>query len=224
MTRNADNDQDLDVRVREVIENKQPDGAVYVTFETTAGRLNGLYHPVEDAVVGVVLLGGAGGGLDGPASSYSDLASKLLAHGMASLRLDYRRKTQFEDSVVDAFIGIQYLTEQGIDSVGIVGWSFGGPVAISAAAVHENVKAVATVATQSAGTEGAGYLDGKPILLLHGTGDKSLPVSCSRNVYDLANEPKELRVFESAGHGLEQVRDEMVDALCEFFVKNLGEG
>jgi fermentation-respiration switch protein FrsA (DUF1100 family) len=105
--------------------------------------------------------------------------------------------------------------------VGLVGWSFGGAVVITAAAVHEDVKAVATVATQSAGTDGAEHLGDKPILLLHGTGDKTLSPACSEEVYGMVRGPKELKIYEGANHGLDQVRDEMLEKLREFFFENL---
>jgi alpha/beta superfamily hydrolase len=214
-------DETHEIQILDIEERKHDDGTSRVVFRTSHGRLDGIYHPVEGATAGVIMVSGAGGGFNGPANCYQDLAHELAKGGIASFRLDYRFPNRLDECVIDAIIGIQYLQEEGIDSAGIVGWSFGGAVAITTAAVHENIKAVATVATQSYGTDGAAHLDDKPILLMHGTGDRTLPTHCSEQVYARASGPKELKIYDGANHGLDEVRDQMLEKLKEFFVSNL---
>jgi fermentation-respiration switch protein FrsA (DUF1100 family) len=38
----------------------------------------------------------------------------------------------------------------------------------------------------------------RPMLLIHGSDDDVLPAMCSRQIFELAREPKELRLFEGA--------------------------
>lgn len=202
-------------------EEKAAERMVRAAFRTSNGRFNGIYHPVFDAEAAVVLLGGAGGGFDGPANIYQDIATELAKEKIAALRLDYRFPNHLDDCIIDTILGIQLLVEKGIESVGIIGWSFGGAVAITAAALDDNVKAVAAVATQCYGTEAARHLDDKPLLLLHGSADRTLPTSCSSHVYSIASGPKELEIFEDANHGLDQVRDRMLGRLRDFMVMHL---
>jgi dipeptidyl aminopeptidase/acylaminoacyl peptidase len=211
-----------EIQIQDIEEKAHDDGTKRVIFRTSHGRLDGIYHPVEDAKAAVVMVSGAGGGFNGPANVYHDLAAELSKQGIASFRLDYRFPNRLDECIVDSIIGIQYLLEEGIEDFAIIGWSFGGAVAITTAALHEDVKAVATVATQSYGTEGARHLEGKPILLMHGTEDKTLPVHGSEHVYSMAGDPKELVVYEGANHGLDQVRDKMLEKLRDFMVGNLG--
>ncbi len=217
MRKRATESQRLDIEISDVLEREKSDGTVDVTFETSDGELKAIYHPVPGARAGVVLVSGAGGGFDGPASVYADLAREVAPHRVATLRLDYRHRNDLDQCVLDALVGVEYLLEQGIKSVGFVGWSFGGAVAINAG-LHENVKAIATVATQSSGTEAANQLGDKPILLLHGSADSTLPVSCSVSVHESASGPKEICVFEGANHGLDQVRQQMLEKLRDFLV------
>lgn len=56
----------------------------------------------------------------------------------------------------------------------LVGWSFGGAVVITAGARSSNVVGVATVASQTYGTDSVSSLAPKSLLLLHGTGDTCL--------------------------------------------------
>lgn len=214
-------DQSQGFAIKQIEEKERADGTVDITFKTNDGDLKGIYHPVENAHAAVVMVGGTGGGVTGPASVYPDLAKQLSSEGIASMRLDYRYPAELDDSVIDVIVALQFLDEEGIDNVGLVGWSFGGAVVITAGAVHENVSAVATVATQSAETEGAEHLGDIPVLLLHGTADNTLSPVCSEKVYESITGPKELKIYEGANHGLDEVRVEMLAKLKEFFVAGL---
>ena len=44
----------------------------------------------------------------------------------------------------------------------------------------------------------------RPLLLVHGSGDETVPVSHARRLYERAGEPKQLVVLEGAGHRLRQ--------------------
>ena len=102
-----------------------------------------------------------------------------------------------------------------------MGHSFGGAVAISAAALSPDVSAVVTMSTQTAGTALAPRVAPRPLLLIHGEQDRRLPPDCSRYVYRLAGEPKELIILPGARHSLRQRREELRRLLRRWLVEKL---
>jgi dienelactone hydrolase len=119
------------------------------------------------------------------------------------------------------------LEQQGIESVGLVGHSFGGAVVIQAAttttaASSDTVRTVVTLSTQSYGAEGiSGLKQGSSILLIHGTDDKVLPPYCSSYVYNLANDPKEIIFYRGATHGLDEAAEQVHQMVHHWLVKHL---
>jgi len=185
------------------------------------------YHTVE-ASKAVIWVGGVGGGWDTPARGlYPILSQKLIKKQINSLRVRFRYPTDLYESVLDVIEGIHFLEKQGIESVGLVGHSFGGAVVIQAAAADvasssDLVCTVVTLSTQSYGTEGVSRLNkGSSILLIHGTDDKVLPPYCSSNVYNLANDPKEIIFYKGATHGLDEVAEEVHQKVHDWLVKYL---
>jgi alpha/beta superfamily hydrolase len=190
---------------------------VPVSGETTTGVLN----EAANAPGGVVMLGGAGGGMHGPSGVYADLAARMQEQALAALRLDYRWPNRLAGCVEDTLAGVDFLAQQGMRRVVLIGWSFGGAVAISAAVASQTVVGVATVASQSFGTELVSRLAPRRLLLLHGTADNVLSDRCSRQIYAEAREPKELVLFEGDGHGIEKHRAELLRTLDEWCAATL---
>jgi alpha/beta superfamily hydrolase len=190
---------------------------VPVGGETTAGILS----EVTNAPGGVVLVGGAGGGMLGPSGVYADLAGRMQERDLAALRLDYRRPGRLDACVEDALAGVEFLAQQGLPRAVLIGWSFGGAVAITAGARSQTVVGVATVASQTYGTDPVIHLAPRRLLLLHGTADNVLSDLCSRLIYAEAREPKELVLFEGDGHGIEQHRAELLRTLDEWCAATL---
>lgn len=157
------------------------------------------------------MVGGAGGGIHGPAASYEELANRLQGDGVSALRLDYREPNYLQECVYDVLAGIDALGREGVV---LVGWSFGGAVVISAGAASDTVAGVATVASQTYGTQAVRELSPtKSLLLIHGTADEVLPSYLARDLYARAGEPKELVLYPGDGHGIERHRSEMLEKL-----------
>ncbi len=175
--------------------------------------MRGVVHPAENARSALVMVGGAGGGIHGPANSYEELATRLQAEGIVALRLEYRKPNYLAACVYDVLAGIAALDQQGINRVALLGWSFGGAVVISAGAVCDASVGVATVASQTYGTGAVGKLSPKSLLLIHGTADQVLPYYLAENLYARAGEPKELVLYLEDGHGIERHRSEMLEKL-----------
>lgn len=181
------------------------------------------YYPVAGAQKGAIWVGGIGGGWDTPAKGlYPQLCQELLSEGIASLRVRYRYPTELEEATLDVLAGLIYLQNEGIQSIALIGHSFGGAVIIQAAAQSEAVRTVVTLATQSYGADPAPDLATRcSLLLLHGTADEVLTPLCSQHVYDLALEPKRLILYPNAGHGLDEVAQEAYQVVRDWLVEQL---
>jgi len=197
-------------------------GEAVLTLRTNRGAIDARYHPAKEATRGVIWVGGAGGGLNGPARGlYPAACESLQRHGVAGLRLHYRQPNVLEECVLDVLLGVEFLHREGVEHVGLVGHSFGGAVVISAGALSERVKAVVAMSTQTYGTALVGQLPPRPLLLIHGSADEILPDSCSQQVYRFAEEPKELVLYPGAGHGLDEVREEVLDLLERWLLEKV---
>jgi pimeloyl-ACP methyl ester carboxylesterase len=124
--------------------------------------------------------------------------------------------------VLDVLAGISFLEAEGITSVALVGHSFGGAVAINAAAISPIVRTCIPMSTQTFGAEPAWRLGPRcSLLLAHGTADEILPPSCSEYVFRIAKEPKELLLKEGARHGLDEWADELPGILRDWITRHL---
>jgi pimeloyl-ACP methyl ester carboxylesterase len=164
--------------------------------------------PGADRVL--VTCGGALGGVLGPAGGlYHDLAQSLAPDGIGTVRVDYRRPGNLASCVFDVAVAIDVAIREGSERFVIVGHSFGGAVAISAAAAMPDVvAAVVSLAGQSAGTESAAKLDGRPLLLLHGENDEIIPVGAARAIRDVAGHGEVVHLPGTA-HLLHEATDDL---------------
>lgn len=184
------------------------------------------YYPSEGTRRGVIWVGGVGGGWDTPAQSlYPLLCQSLQKEGIASLRIRYRYSTRLQEAVFDVLAGISYLQQQeGIESIALVGHSFGGAVVIQAAAQADAVRTVVALATQAHGADPVPQLATRcSLLLLHGIADPVLTPLCSRHVYEIALEPKRLILYPEASHNLDEVADEVYATVRAWIIEQLVE-
>lgn len=210
--------QDLDLRIlRVAAAPAEHEGALRIRLETTRGRIEGILHPIEGGTGAVVCVGGALGGLDGPADRlYARLPGLLAEAGVTVLRLEYRLPNNFEECVVDTLAGCSFLKGIGATAVVLVGHSFGAAVVIKAGELAPFVQAVAALSTQLHGTREASEL-GKPLLLVHGTADSILSHEASEDVFRRALEPKQIVLYADTGHSLIQAKAE-IDALLSGWI------
>jgi pimeloyl-ACP methyl ester carboxylesterase len=196
-----------------------------VRLETSRGNVACRYYQAPGTRRAVIWVGGVGGDWDTPAQGlYPRLCQELIPERIASLRVRYRYPTELQEAILDVLAGIAYLQHGGIDAVALVGHSFGGAVVIQAAAASDVVRTVVTLATQSYGTAPAADLAPRcSILAIHGAEDQVLPPSCSVYVHRLAGEPKHLIIYAGAGHGLDEVAEEVHRAVHDWIVGRLSE-
>jgi pimeloyl-ACP methyl ester carboxylesterase len=161
----------------------------------------------------VIFLGGALGGLSGPAHGLYD----RVARRTGGVRLHYRKPGRLEDCLMDVLLVHHLLARRGVERVVLVGHSFGGAVAIAAGALLGPATAgVVALSTQVPGTEHVDKLAGTPLLLIHGDADGVLPDLCSRNVHERAGEPKELVILPGEGHLLDGATDTLIGRVTAF--------
>src|SRR6185437_7741494 len=108
---------------------------------------------------------------------------------------------------------LAWLAERHITRVALVGWSFGGAVVIRAGAASPAVVGVATIASQTYGTDAVSRLAPRSALFIHGSRDTVLPDICSRTLFAQAGQPKELVIYSGDGHGIELHRAELLEKL-----------
>lgn len=174
-----------------------------------------------------ILLSGAGGGVVGPSSIYLSMADKLasLNKGIPVVRLDYRYPARNKYCVADVQAAMKYLeTGYGLSRFVLVGWSFGGAPVFTLGGRDERVVGCATVASQTAETDGIRNAASKPVLLMHGTGDKTLSYSFSQRLYDEygTKGERELKLFDGDNHALTRNASEAETRLCQFVMKCAG--
>lgn len=192
-------------------------------------HMNPEHHSTHPPTTAAILLSGAGGGVTGPSGIYLSMADKLAALDAAipTFRLDYRFPARNTLCCADVLAGMEYLEAGfGISRFVLVGWSFGGAPVFTVAGKDERVVGCATVASQTAETEGIRKLAPRPVLLVHGTGDKTLSPRCSERLYEMYGErgSREIRFFEGDNHALSANAQEVEGLLVEFVVRCAGEG
>lgn len=176
-----------------------------------------------------ILLSGAGGGVVGPSGIYLGMADKLasLQNGLPVLRMDYRIPARNKYCVADVLAAMDYLSAQySVSRIVLVGWSFGGAPVFTVGGHDSRVVGCATIASQTAETEGIRAVGrrGVPVLLLHGTADRTLSPQCSERLYDMYGSKgrRKVHYFEGDDHALTGNSVEAERMLCQFIADVAG--
>ena len=188
---------DLELTIRAVAAREGDGGTVEIVIDSSRGEIGCVLHPfglsvplsahaetlalksLEVEPNAVIFVGGAMGGLDGPAGGlYPRLAEALrepqdealqsespddadqgkLVSGLASLRLHYRQPGEFEECVLDVLGGVSFLKGIGARRVALVGHSFGAAVVIKAGPKMREAIGIYRDAWRQAGHPGEGKI------------------------------------------------------------------
>ena len=190
---------------------------------TNRGPIQTIIHhdPTIPTHRGIVWVGGARGGFEGPAGSMYKLLGDGLSPGITSIRLDYRQPNVLVECVMDILAALSFLSGTGHTDVILVGHSFGGAVVIKAAPYSEVVKGVIALSSQTFGAGDVSQVSPSPILLVHGERDTVLSQESSLKIFEWAEEPKELRLIPENGHGLQESAQEIRQLVSEWLVQHL---
>ena len=90
--------------------------------------------------------------------------------------------------------------------------------------MDKRVVGCATAASQTAETEGIRRLLPRPILLLHGTGDRTLSQACSERLYAMygGKGNRRIKLFEGDNHALSQNAETAETMICDFIANYTG--
>lgn len=189
---------------------------------TQHGLLSMLWYRVDGVEPAVVMGGGAMGGLLGGAGLYHDLGQALSAAGIAATSVAWRQPNNLDACTHDMLAAMQLMARRGARRFVTIGHSFGGAIAIRAAAtVHATlVPGVVTLATQSAGCEPAESLGDREMIFIHGSADRILPQFSSEMVQMLAG-TGELVILPGEDHLLAGAKDEILERLSDWIPRVL---
>ena len=153
---------------------------------------------------------------------YENLAKELAEKGVTSLRVGQRKPDIFVECVGDALAAISFLKGIGAARIALVGHSSNGAVAIKSANFSNLVTSVASLAGQTFGAQDVSEIAPRNLLVIHGKSDEVLPYSDAQRIYDWAEEPKELIIYDKTGHGLNEVKEELYQKLIEWIIEHVG--
>jgi pimeloyl-ACP methyl ester carboxylesterase len=211
----------LDLRILGVEPGDEIAGARKLELRTTRGSIPIILHAAEGSTRGALCVSGAIGGYDGPAMLYARLGLEMPRRGFNIARLNYREPNEFGECMLDAMAGLAFLKGVGVRRAAIIGHSFGGAVAINAGTLSPTATCVIAISSQLAGAHVVSDLAPKPLLLIHGTADTILPAQCSRLLFERADEPKTLRLFEGGDHRLRDFGDELYALVSDWLETNV---
>ncbi len=218
-----EDDSELEMLVTDIVAEPETEGYIPITMLTNRGDIQCRYYEAEDAERGVILVGGSGGGFDSPAQGlYPRLCQQLKDDGTSSLHIQFRDPNDTEEDLLDVLAGLGFLESEGVDVMGLVGHSRGGAVMLQAAAASADVRAVAALSTLDPGEDTIEELPEEcAVLLIAGRQDDVVPPETSEAIYEMAHEPKELMIFDNAGHSLDEVADEVYRAVYDWMTEYL---
>lgn len=154
----------------------------------------------------------------------------LVGRGMASLRFNFRGVGNSEGSFAegvgeldDAYSALAFLSErEEIDKerIGILGYSFGGMIALSAGIECALVKAMAGISP----VVPSGLLTdcSKPALFIYGTEDDFVPPSIMLQEIKKMSVPGEVEAIAGADHFWWGYEKEVAEKAAGFFAGHLG--
>ena len=194
-----------------------------LTLLTNRGPIQTIIHhdPNKPTYRGVVWVGGAKGGFDGPGDGLYRMLGKELSPGITSIRANYREPNDLTECVMDTLAAVSFLGGTGHTDILLVGHSFGGAVVIKAAPFSDLVKGVVSLSSQTYGASEVANVSPRPLLLVHGENDTVLSPDSSRRILEWAQEPKELKLYPGAGHGLRECGRELRELVGSWIQNHL---
>jgi alpha/beta superfamily hydrolase len=192
-------------------------GIEQLLLHTDEGTIPARFHPAEEGDTAAVWLTSLEGGFEGPGHGmFRRVAERLPHDGISSLRIDYRQPGDWKGCVQDALLGVEYLAVRKPTRVVLVGHGFGAAVAIAAGVDSPNVAGVAALSCQLAGTERIADLSPRPLLLMHGSKETTVPEELARRIFERASQPKHLQIYPMCADGLVECHEQIEEDLLQW--------
>lgn len=193
------------------------------------------YFPAKSADIGLIMVGGIGAndssaagcdkdspptsGFDSPAANvYERLGKELSNEGVSAVHLRFRHIDRFEETVHDVRAAVEFLQEQGIKKVVLIGHSLGGASVLSAASYEPCVVGVAALCSQPYGAGRVKALSGKHLYVAAALFDVVEPPCWSSAIYREAHCQKQLTYFRGF-HNLETCKDDVYGSLHKWVLE-----
>ncbi len=186
--------------------------AIALTISTPHGPVHGLWRPSSRDHAAVLLLPGRDGSLSGPADLYTQLAPALQRIA-AVAQLGYRRPGSLADCRACVLDALDALSRQGIERVALIGWDFGGAVAIAAGAERALVTGIACLAPDPCASDMISAISPRRLFLAHGSADTVIPQSASILLHTQAGHPTELALYPHETHDFIRYRAAILQRL-----------
>lgn len=169
-----------------------------------------------------------------PASkeSWSVFVPELTSRGYSVLAIDYRGRGQssgklqtfqdFQNIALDVDAGIDFLKTKGVKSVIVIGASIGANHALLAAIQSSEVTLAVLLSPgldyRGVKTESATSKLTKPLLVVASEDDAYSSMS-AKKLYELAKGEKELKMFDTAGHGTDMFSEQELSQVILSFIR-----
>ncbi|MDO8660959.1 MAG: alpha/beta fold hydrolase [Candidatus Woesearchaeota archaeon] len=164
--------------------------------------------------------------------SWSAFVPELTTKGYSVLAIDYRGRGEsggqlqsvqdFQNIALDVDVAIDFLKEKGIKNVFIIGASIGANHALLAGVHRSEVSAVVLLSPgldyRGVKTELFATQFTKPVLIVASEDDKYSAMS-AKKLYALAKGMKELKMFDTAGHGTDMFVEKELGSLILSFLE-----
>ena len=112
--------------------------------------------------------------------------------------------------VLDA---LDAFSRQGIERVALIGWDFGGAVAIAAGAQRPLVTGIACLAPDTRASDAIAAISPRRLFLAHGSADTVIPQSASILLHTQAGHPTELALYPHETHDFIRYRAAILQRL-----------
>jgi dipeptidyl aminopeptidase/acylaminoacyl peptidase len=183
-------------------------------------------------------------------AGYHVLTIDLRGHGLS----EGERQSYGYYEALDVIAGVDYLMARSeIENVGVMGYSLGGAAVVRATALDERIKALVVESSFSQHTglpswplapilvkaaerelglsveqinskEALATMKPRPVMIIHGEEDQLFPVSHAYEMYEAAQEPKELWIIKGLTHDYPiKQRNEYQKRVLAFFEKAFGQ-
>ena len=185
---------------------------IALTISTPRGSVHGLWRPSSRRHAAVLLLPGRDGSLSGPADLYAQLAPSLQPVA-AIAQVGYQRPGALASCRANILDTLDAFSRQGIERVALIGWDFGGAVAIAAGAQSPLVTGVACLAPDPGASDDIAAISPRRLLLAHGSADTVIPQSASLLLHTQAGYPSELALYPHETHDFIRYRAAILERL-----------